>query len=54
VVLLADTIYPGGVTVAELGSDHFLMYNLDVISVALVATVIEWLENPGGAVTAGP
>ncbi|HTM08750.1 MAG TPA: hypothetical protein VL754_10200 [Verrucomicrobiae bacterium] len=53
-VLLADTIYPRGVTVAELGSDHFLMYNLDVISIALVKTVIDWLENPGGTVTARP
>lgn len=45
-VLLADTIYPGGVTLAQVGSDHFLMYNLDITTVALVSTVIGWLDNP--------
>ena len=53
-VLLADTIYPGGVTLAELGSDHFLMYNVDTLTIALVSTVIDWLEKPGGTITAAP
>jgi hypothetical protein len=48
VVPLADTIYPGGVTLAQVGSDHFLMYNLDITTVALVSTIISWLENPRG------
>jgi hypothetical protein len=49
-VLLADTIFPAGVTLAELGSDHFLMdRHLDITTVALVITVIRWLENPGDA-----
>lgn len=47
-VLLADTIYPDGVTLAEVGSDHFLMYNLDITTVALVSTIISWLETPQG------
>jgi hypothetical protein len=48
-VLLADMIFPGGITVAELGSDHFLMdQHLDVTAVALAITVIRWLENPAG------
>jgi hypothetical protein len=49
-VLLADMIFPGGITVAELGSDHFLMdQHLDVTAVALAISVIRWLENPAGA-----
>ena len=48
-VLLADMIFPGGVTLIELGSDHFLMdQHLDVTAVALAITVIRWLENPAG------
>jgi hypothetical protein len=47
VVLLSDTIFPGGVTLAELGSDHFLLgSHLDVTAVALAITVIRWLEQP--------
>jgi hypothetical protein len=47
VVLLSDTIFPGGVTLAELGSDHFLLgAHLDVTAVALAITVIRWLEQP--------
>jgi len=54
-VLLADTIFPGAVTLAELGSDHFLMdRHLDITTVALVITVIRWLENPGGTVSQVP
>jgi hypothetical protein len=47
IVLLSDMIFPRGVTLAELGSDHFLLNNhLDVKSVALAITVVRWLENP--------
>ena len=47
VLLLSDMIFPGGVTLAELGSDHFLLNDhLDVTAVALAITVIRWLENP--------
>ncbi|HEU4341743.1 MAG TPA: hypothetical protein VFU31_09250 [Candidatus Binatia bacterium] len=48
-VLLADLIFPGGVTLVELGSDHFLIdRHLDITAVALAITVIQWLESPGG------
>jgi len=54
-VLLADTLYPGGVTLAQLGSDHFLANReIDVFTIALVTTVIRWLESPAPAVTASP
>jgi hypothetical protein len=47
VLLLPDMIYPGGITLAELGSDHFLLNDhLDITSVALAITIIRWLENP--------
>jgi hypothetical protein len=50
VVLLSDTIFPGGVTLAELGSDHFLLNtDPDIKTVALAITVIRWLENPDHA-----
>ena len=46
VLLLSDMIYPGGITLAELGSDHFLLSDhLDITSVALAITIIRWLEN---------
>jgi hypothetical protein len=45
-VLLADMIFPGGVTLFELGSDHFLFnQHLDITAVALAITVTRWLEN---------
>jgi hypothetical protein len=45
-VLLGDMIFPGGVTLAVLGSDHFLMdQHLDVTAVALAITVIRWLDD---------
>jgi hypothetical protein len=45
VLLLSDMIFPGGVTLAELGSDHFLLNDhLDVTAVALAITVIRWLD----------
>jgi hypothetical protein len=44
--LLADMIFPGGVTLTEIGSDHFLMdQHLDVTAVALAITVIRWLDD---------
>jgi hypothetical protein len=47
VLLLSDMIFPGGLTLAELGSDHFLLNeHLDITAVALAITVIRWLENP--------
>jgi hypothetical protein len=46
-LLLSDMIFPGGVTLAELGSDHFLLgAHLDTTAVALAITVIRWLEQP--------
>jgi hypothetical protein len=54
-VLLADMIFPGGITLVELGSDHFLMdKHLDVTAVALAITVIRWLEDPAGATSRVP
>ena len=45
-VLLSDLIFPGGVTLAELGSDHFLLNGqIDITTVALAITVIRWVEN---------
>lgn len=46
-LLLSDMIFPGGVTLAELGSDHFLLgAHLEITAVALAITIIRWLENP--------
>ena len=48
-VLLADMIFPSGITVFELGADHFMRNRpLDISTVALAITVINWLENPDG------
>jgi hypothetical protein len=48
-ILLSDAIFPGGVTLFELGNDHFMRNRpLDIATVALAITVINWLENPGG------
>jgi hypothetical protein len=39
-------IFPGGVTLTQLGSDHFMSNRpLDISTVALALTVINWLEN---------
>jgi hypothetical protein len=55
IVLLGDMIFPGGVTVTELGSDHFLMdQHLDVTAVAMAITVIRWLENPDPKISQDP
>jgi len=46
-LLLPDMIFPHGITLAELGSDHYLIDgHIDITAVALVTTVIRWLENP--------
>ena len=43
ILLLSDMIFPGGITVAELGLDHFLLdQNLDAATVGLVTAVIRW------------
>jgi len=43
ILLLADMIFPGGITVAELGLDHFLLdQDLDAATVGLVTTVMGW------------
>jgi hypothetical protein len=55
VLLLSDMIYPGGITLAELGSDHFLLDDhLDITSVALAITIIRWLENPDHQASSTP
>jgi hypothetical protein len=44
--LLSDLIIPGGLTLAELGRDHFLLgKQIDVTTVALAITVVRWLGN---------
>jgi hypothetical protein len=44
--LLSDLIVPSGVTLAELGRDHFLLDDdIDVRTVALAITVVKWLDN---------
>jgi hypothetical protein len=46
--LLSDLIVPTGLTLAELGRDHFLLdEQIDLRTIALAITVIRWLENPG-------
>jgi len=43
ILLLSDMIFPGGITVAELGLDHFLLdQNLDAATVGLVTAVMCW------------
>ena len=44
-LLLGNMILPGGVTLPRLGVDHIHMNdNIDVATVALTMTVIEWLR----------
>jgi hypothetical protein len=48
VLLLADMIFPGGVTLTRLGSSHIQMGDhLDIATVALAMTVVEWLKTHG-------
>lgn len=43
ILLLADMIYPGGITLAEVGVDHFLLdQDLDAATVGLIAAVVDW------------
>src|SRR5215467_11456397 len=45
-MLLPDMIFPGGVTLTQVGSDHIrLSDRLDISGVALAITVLGWLEN---------
>jgi hypothetical protein len=54
-VLLPDMVYPGGVTLTELGADHFMRRRpLDITTVALAITVIRWLEHPDSEMVRGP
>jgi hypothetical protein len=54
-VLLPDMIFPGGVTLTELGSDHFMRRKpLDIVTVALAITVIDWLEHPDSELVRRP
>jgi hypothetical protein len=51
--LLPDLIIPGGVTLAEVGPDHFLLdVEVDVTTVAMIITVIEQLERRNGGARA--
>jgi hypothetical protein len=44
--LLADMIFPGGMTLARLGSAHMQMgEHLDIVTVALAMTVVEWFKT---------
>ena len=54
-VLLADMVFPSGVTLTELGSDHFMRRKpLDIVTVALAITVIDWLKHPDGEMVQAP
>jgi hypothetical protein len=45
-ILLPDLIFPGGVTLAQLGRDHIQVNDgVDITAVALTLTVVGWLEN---------
>ncbi len=51
--LLPDLIIPGGLTLAEVGPDHFLLdEEVDVTTAAMMITVIEQLAKPIGRETA--
>jgi hypothetical protein len=45
-ILLSDMIFPHGVTLTRLGTDHIQLNDqLDITGVALAITVLGWLEN---------
>jgi hypothetical protein len=53
--LLTDLIVPSGLTVAEVGRDHFLLdEQTDVTTVALATAVIRWLRNQRPQISQGP
>ncbi len=55
ITLLPDSIFPGGVTLVELGRDHFLLHDhIDVTTVALMITVIRWVGNHGPKISQTP
>ena len=44
--LLSDLIYPRGLTLVDLGRDHFLLDDeLDITTLALTTTIVRWLES---------
>jgi hypothetical protein len=46
ILLLADMIFPGALTVAELGLDHFLLdRDIGATTVGLVAALVGWIEQ---------
>ena len=46
VLLVGDMIFPGGITLARLGTEHIhIDDHMDIATVALAMTVIEWLQN---------
>jgi hypothetical protein len=52
--LLSDLIFPGGLTLADLGRDHFLLDDeLAVTTLALTTTIVRWLENNQTNASAG-
>jgi len=54
-VLLPDMIFPGGITLVQLGSDHIkLNDHIEVNSVALAITVVEWVENKNHPLPSAP
>jgi hypothetical protein len=55
IVLLSDMIFPGGVTLAELGSDHFMLSeHRNITTVALAITIIQWVESQEHQISAKP
>jgi hypothetical protein len=53
-ILLPDLIFPGGVTLAQLGRDHIQLNDgVDITAVALALTVVDWLENQDSPMSAG-
>ena len=55
IVLLSDMIFPGGVTLAELGGDHFMVNDhRNISTVALAITVIQWVESREHQISAKP
>jgi hypothetical protein len=53
--LLADMVFPGGVTLADLGNDHFMRGKpLDITTVALALSVLRWLEHADSELVQGP
>ena len=52
-ILLPDLIFPGGVTLVQLGRDHIQVNNgIDITAVALALTAVGWLENQDSPMSA--